>query len=199
MNDLEKGELTKRTANYLNELVRPLPDHGDRPVTLYGSNFEVDWHNALELEKLEGEQDVFHSEDSGNTFQLKRVLAPKVLSLKLNCPVILLKNMSQHLVNGTRGNVTDFHNGSPVVTFPHATVTLKKEQFDVFDPLEGTTVAECLQYPIKCALALAVHKAQGLTLPKVVVNCKQIYQHGQIGVAVGRAVSTSGVQVLPQT
>ena len=52
------------------------------------------------------------------------------------------------------------------------------------------------QYPVKLAYALTTHRAQGQTLEQVVVDCNGVRNAGQIGVAVGRAVSVDGLQVL---
>lgn len=196
VNELETGHVTPEIVQFLKELERPLSvDDSRDTVYLYGTNFEVDWHNSTQMQKLEGDQIIYRAVDSGTPGQLRRILAPKVLILKKHCPVIILKNISEKLVNGSRGTVVDFDDSGPVIAFPHATVTLQKSLFSVYNPQEGRTVAERTQYPVKPAFALTIHKSQGLTIPRLVVNCRQIYQPGQVGVAVGRAVSSSGLQV----
>jgi len=49
--------------------------------------------------------------------------------------------------------------------------------------------------PLSLAYALTVHKAQGLTLESVIVDCRNIRQPGQLGVAVGRAKTREGLQL----
>jgi len=77
----------------------------------------------------------FHAEDSGDTTKIGRsasgMLAMKTLSLKRGCPVMLLINFSNTLVNGSLGRVVDFTDDGPFVEFPDANVTLqiKKHSF----------------------------------------------------------------------
>jgi hypothetical protein len=57
-------------------------------------------------------------------------------------------------------------------------------------------VATRLQIPLKLGYAFTVHKAQGLTLDCVEVDCRNINFPGQLGVAVGRAMKTDGLRVI---
>jgi hypothetical protein len=52
------------------------------------------------------------------------------------------------------------------------------------------------QVPLKPAFAMTIHKSQGMTLERLIVDCHMINRPGQFGVAVGRAKSTSGLQLL---
>ena len=67
----------------------------------------------------------FEAEDAGNPGILRRMIAPKILHLKPLCPVMLLVNLSDSLVNGSMGVV--LHNGDhgPVVEFPDAGITME--------------------------------------------------------------------------
>lgn len=53
-----------------------------------------------------------------------------------------------------------------------------------------------MQLPLKLADAITMHKAQGMTLSNVVVNCQNCVQPGQIGVAIGRAETVEGLRVV---
>ena len=67
----------------------------------------------------------FESDDAGDPAVLRRMVAPKVLHLKPSCPVMLLVNLSDTLVNGSLGVV--LHNGEhgPVVEFSDAGITME--------------------------------------------------------------------------
>ena len=59
-----------------------------------------------------------------------------------------------------------------------------------------TDIASRVQFPLLLAFALTVHKAQGMSLPRVQVDCSGMTTPGQLGVAIGRATSKSGLRVL---
>ena len=94
------------------------------------------------------------------------------------------------LINGQKGEVVDFKSSGPVLRFGKQVLPLKKYVFDVYDPTQGKVLATRTQYPLKLAYSLTMHRAQGLTLERLVANCNGVRNAGQIGVAVGRAVCT---------
>ena len=55
-------------------------------------------------------------------------MAPKKLSLKQGCPVMLLRNLSTQLVNGTIGEVVDITTEGPVIHFPNVDVACKLQR-----------------------------------------------------------------------
>ena len=67
--------------------------------------------------------------------------------------------------------------------------------FLVYDPRLERNLAERKQFPLMLAYALTIHKAQGMSLPSVVIDSTYINKPGQFGVAIGRALSTDGLQV----
>ena len=65
-----------------------------------------------------GEIKLYKAEDSGEKKHLASIQAPKLLPLKVSCPVMLTVNLSEHLVNGLTGIVTDMQDNSVQVHFP---------------------------------------------------------------------------------
>ena len=53
-----------------------------------------------------------------------------------------------------------------------------------------------MQFPLKRAYGLTIHKSQGMSLNQIVVNCQNCSVPGQIGVAVGKATSVDGLQIV---
>lgn len=125
---------------------------------------------------------------TGKGHVLHRCPASKVLALKVGVPVVLLKNLSPDFVNGLRGTVHQLDD-SPVIDFQGKLLKLQQYNF----AYQG---GRRLQYPIKVSYALTVHRAQGQTLDKVIVDCKDFFAPGQLAVAVGRATTKEGLQVI---
>jgi hypothetical protein len=57
----------------------------------------------IQFKSLEGEMKVYHSQDEGSQHYLNKFVAQKNLGLKINCPVMLIRNLSDTLVNGLLG------------------------------------------------------------------------------------------------
>ena len=140
----------------------------------------------------------FEAKDHGEERYLSRCNGVQTLYLKVGAPVILLVNLSSQLVNGLQGVVKKINHESVLVLFE----SLKREElisyytFNIFSPEVQRDVATRLQIPLKLAFALTVHKSQGMSLPSVVVDCRNMKHPGQIGVAVGRGTIKSGIQIL---
>lgn len=62
--------------------------------------------------------------------------------------------------------------------------------------LKKIVIAKRVQFPLKACYGITIHKSQGMTLPELVVDCENCVQPGQLGVAVGRAVSVEGLKVV---
>ena len=132
---------------------------------------------------------MYRSEDSGDV---------KDLYLKVGAPVILAVNLSTELANGSRGVVKSMSTESVEVEFDsiNRTVTVVKYPFTVYSASQRKEIAKRKQVPLRLGFALTVHRAQGLTLDRVEIDCRHMWNPGQIGVAVGRAKEKKGLRVL---
>ncbi|CAG2187273.1 PIF1 [Mytilus edulis] len=163
-------------------------------------NYDVDVFNYNKIQSLQGDLKVYASPDEGSQHYLSKFLAPKNLGLKLGCPVMLIKSLNDILVNGLCGTVTKLNTDSVEVKFTlehkTLTVTIAKEVFTTFDPVDKIVLAKRVQLPLKVGFAITIHKAQGMTIENLVVDCNNSIQPGQLGVAIGRAVSIQGLRVI---
>ncbi|KAK6203011.1 PIF1-like helicase-domain-containing protein [Scheffersomyces amazonensis] len=75
------------------------------------------------------------------------------------------------------------------------TVVVDPEEWKVEDD-KDVVLASRVQIPLILAWSLSIHKSQGQTLPKVKVDLKRVFEKGQAYVALSRAVSREGLQVL---
>lgn len=74
-------------------------------------------------------------------------------------------------------------------------VLVEPERWDITDE-NDTVLCYRRQLPLALAWALSIHKAQGLTIPKVKVDLARVFEKGQAYVALSRATSRDGIQVL---
>ena len=123
-------------------------------------------------------------------------MAPKTLVLKEGAPIILIKNLDGGLFNGQRGTVHKLNKDSPpIINFNGRLLELKPQKFEVFDYKQNKIVASRTQIPVLLAFAMTVHRAQGQTTPNLEIDSSSFFAPGQLGVAVGRAESKSGLLI----
>lgn len=163
---------------------------------IYGTNFDVQYVNHEKLDAIPGNATYFQTLDEGQTSLLLNCPAPKALVLKVGAPVILLRNLSQKLYNGCFGKVHDVSNPDCIsVNFHGNIVVIHRERFECYDPRLRKVLAVRKQFPLILAYAVTVHRAQGQTIDNVEVDCSSFFTAGQMGVAIGRAVSTKGLRI----
>ncbi|KAK3100053.1 hypothetical protein FSP39_013962 [Pinctada imbricata] len=201
VNELEQGTPSTETIAMMQSLARPLADEQrEKAIHLFARNDDVLLYNYKKIQSEPGQLFVFKSSDDGDRHYLDKIPAPKQLGLKVNSPVMLLVNLSNQLVNGKIGHVNHIEGEDIFVTFivsgRSITVKINKYVFTKFDPVEKRNIAKREQFPLNLAYALTIHKAQGLTIDNLIIDCKNAFSPGQIGVAVGRARSVEGLCVL---
>jgi len=102
---VSRGEVSEESDSFLKALERPiLREEKLAPVHLYPRNFETEIYNAECLHKVPGEQIIYQSEDSGHMRKLQTLPVAKILALKKGAPVMLVRNISEVLVNGLQGS-----------------------------------------------------------------------------------------------
>lgn len=200
VNEMELGQPSSTTIAFLNSLSRPLtPERNQSAVYLFARNIDVMLFNHNKLKSVVGDLQTFKSEDSGDVKMCDQFLAPKFLGVKIGCPVMLLINLTDYLVNGKIGTVKLIEDDYIHVAFSLfgeiRTVKISKFTFSKFDPVAKSTIATRRQFPLNLAYAFTIHKSQGMTIENLVVDCSNATFPGQLGVAIGRAKSIDGLCV----
>jgi ATP-dependent DNA helicase PIF1 len=158
-------------------------------------------YNDKQLQILSGETTYYIAKSTnvaafGNDFPYE-----EELKLKMDTPVLLLRNVdvASGLVNGARGKVVGFAR-YPLVAFSLRNGdderTIEVEPHEVAMYKNNKPIATFCQIPLKAAWALTVHKAQGMTLQKVVVEAAGTFESGQMYVALSRVPKMSGVYIM---
>jgi ATP-dependent exoDNAse (exonuclease V) alpha subunit len=180
---------------------------GDHDITLACTNAAADAINREQLGRLPGEERLFLGEVQGR-FGLEgdRLPSPLELRLKPRARVMFTKNDEEgRWVNGTLGAVTwtsgsrievDI-DGAGIHEVPCATWQSFKYRFDrKNDRIVADEVGHYTQYPLMLAWAVTVHKSQGKTLGRVLVDFGSgAFAPGQAYVALSRCRSLDGIRL----
>lgn len=124
----------------------------------------------------------------------KNCRAEKNIRLKQGARVMLLINsdFKTGLINGSCGTILEFNDGSITVEFENGVIKeIESEKFEYY--YNDKVMAIRHQYPLRLAWAITIHKSQGMTLDKLFVDCKRIFERGQAYVAMSRVRTLSGL------
>ena len=178
-------------------------DDEDFVMTLASRRDMVDNINDTHLARLKPKKIVYHGEIVDD-FPESSLPAPKELTLKVGAQVVFVRNDRDHRwVNGTLGKVhsatkerleIELENGKRHVVLPelweNMEYTYDEESHKVTEKVLGTYK----QYPVRLAWALTVHKSQGLTFNKVIIDLgRGAFSSGQSYVALSRCTGLEGL------
>ena len=195
IHQLATGEITNDTLQFLNRLHRPLPETA-KPLYLHGRKFDTHCENMDRLNAMPGDAKKYTAKYSGASRYFGNFQPPKYLLLKKGCPVMLLKNITEQLVNGSIGVVEEMADEEVTVNFKlGGQAAITKCQLTQYDSVAKKTVAIQWQIPLTLAFATTVHKAQGMTVDYVVVDGRYCQDPGQLATAIGRVTSVDGLQL----
>ena len=124
----------------------------------------------------------------------KNCRAEKEIALTLGARVMLLVNMdfNKGLINGACGVIQGFNQDTISIKFDNGIVSnIPKHKFEYY--YNERVVAERMQYPLKLAYGITIHKSQGMTLDRLVVDCARIFERGQSYVAMSRVKTLEGL------
>lgn len=170
------------------------------PAHLYTHNVDVDEINTRELEKIHSDISSFEMESSGIPSLISSLknscLAPSHLELKKGAVVMFVRNnVRGGYINGTMGKVIGFDKGGPIVaTFDKRKIHVEKMTWSIEE--DGKIKASVVQFPLRLAWAITVHKSQGMTLTAAEVDLSKSFLLGMGYVALSRLRNLEGLKIL---
>jgi hypothetical protein len=207
LNNLRDNRSTPEDVRILNQHYRTLDEIKDLPpcITLTTHNYKADELNLRELRSLDSPS-FFYDADIEREFPETLYPLPESIELKVGARVMFIKNDSSGLssyFNGKLATVIELTSDQVVVEMDDSReeYTLKKELWENkkyrVNPdtkeLEEEVIGTFSQFPIKLAWAVTVHKSQGLTFDRAIVDVGQAFAPGQVYVALSRLRSLEGL------
>ncbi len=207
LNSVRAGETESGELDALNGRMDTAFQPGeDAPhITLTATNLSADRVNASKLEALPTHLALYPALIQGE-FEPRAFPTDEPLALKAGAQVMLLKNHPQgKWVNGTLGLVIGMDREAVFVEIPGRAggpERVEKAEWEsvryVLDPASGRVlpkpVGRFTQFPLKLAWAMTIHKSQGKTFERVIIDMgKGAFAHGQSYVALSRCTTLEGI------
>ena len=198
---MQKNVLTSEDIDILNKQVQC---DDSNHVVLSTVNRTVEEYNMQHLNELPGPEAAYSASKAGDV-NVKDAPAPEKLVLKDGARVIFLVNDSKgRYYNGSLGTVTSLSKDSVNVKLDcnDEVISLGKYDWNIYKYIfeKGNICKEpkgsISQIPLKLAWAMTIHKSQGQTLEKALIDLKyRPWEHGQTYVAFSRLRSLSGLKL----
>lgn len=199
------GSPAKSDIAQLNERVRDCADahSGDFVMTLATRRDIVDSINDSHLSQLKSKSIIYVGEITDD-FPESALPSPKELELKVGAQVVFIKNdRDKRWVNGTIGKVycatagkleIEFENGDRHVVEREIWENIVYKYNEKHKTVDEQLIGTYTQYPVRLAWALTIHKSQGLTFNKVIIDVgRGAFSGGQTYVALSRSTSLEGI------
>ena len=205
LNHARECTLTNQDISDLN--TRYIPDFSPKPedgyIRLMTHNRQVDYINATEMAKLDSHPFTFEAAVTG-TFPEESYPTANSLTLKKGAQVMFIKNdPERRFINGTLGEVRSIDKNCIAVRLAESGKTIEVEpmewqniryQFDEeTKEISSKQIGRFKQYPLKAAWAITVHKSQGLTFDKAIIDVHAAFSPGQAYVALSRCRTLEGL------
>ncbi len=207
LNEIRNDNLSEKSAKTLNQRYNPTfsPTKEEGYITLTTHNKRANTINEFELNKLKNKSYFFDAEVSGK-FNENAFPNDKKLELKVGAQVMFIKNDSspeKRYFNGKIGIVTDISKENVTVQCGNEVdkiVTEREEWNNINYSINEETkeikedlVGSFSQIPLRLAWAITIHKSQGLTFEKAIIDAEASFAHGQTYVALSRCTSLEGL------
>lgn len=181
------------------------PDLNDNYITLTTHNSKADTMNRNSLKELKGKS-YFYEATIEKEFAESAYPIEKTLELKVGAQVMFIKNDpkgEQRFFNGKLAVVTDLKSNAievmpeggryPITLEQYAWKNIRYTTNKHTNEIQEEEIGTFTQYPLKLAWAITVHKSQGLTFDRAIVDIGDAFAPGQIYVALSRLRSLDGL------
>ncbi|MEA3417569.1 MAG: helix-turn-helix domain-containing protein [Thermodesulfobacteriota bacterium] len=201
-NRLDESSIAKLNKRYIQDFT---PDEDQGYITLSTHNRSAESINQTRLQALSKKEYCFKAEISGD-FPEHIYPTLATLLLKEGAQVMFVRNdpsAEKLYYNGKIGKITKISSKNISVTCPgdkqeivvepiiweNIKYTLNEKNKEI----EENIIGKFTQYPLKLAWAITIHKSQGLTFEKAIIDARAAFAHGQVYVALSRCKTIDGM------
>ncbi len=207
LNEIRNNQLTSQSADALNKQYLPefLPKKEDGFITLTTHNNRANVMNTLELDKLKSKSFFYTAEIEGK-FPEYAYPTHEKLELKKGAQVMFVKNdsaLEKRYFNGKIGEIIHLDKSEIVVRckgddedivvapeiWENISYSINPETKEISEHVAGSFS----QIPLRLAWAITIHKSQGLTFEKAIIDAQASFAHGQTYVALSRCRTLEGI------
>lgn len=207
LNAIRENRVDRTVLGKLNDRYIPgfNPKDEDRYIRLMTHNHQAQRVNEQHMDALKAKKHIFKAKIEGDFPELNYP-AEAELTLKQGAQVMFLKNDSQEhrYYNGTIGRIKSISDDGKITVvldddsapIEVQTETWENMAYTVDEKSKEMTekvVGRFTQIPLRAAWAITIHKSQGLTFDKAIINASAAFAHGQTYVALSRCRSLKGL------
>lgn len=205
LNEIRDGEIGDIDFETLNERYIPDFEPTDEPyVYLTSHNRMADEINQKKLAELSGKTYSYKAEIVGN-FNENQYPNDEVLDLKVGAQIMFIRNDAsgeRRYFNGKLAEVVDLDEKeiTVIIDGDDENYVLKKEvweqkkySLDAEKNITEDVLGSFKQYPIRLAWAVTIHKSQGLTFDRLIIDAGKSFASGQVYVALSRCRTLEGI------
>lgn len=207
LNSIREKTVTRAQLDNLNQ--RYIPDFSPKDdegyITLSTHNSAAQQINSQKLLALKAKSRHFTATVDGD-FPAHTYPTDASLELKVGAQVMFIKNdisRDKLYYNGKIGRITDMDDsaiyvkshqgGEDIVVYPADWTNIKYTLDPVTKEIKSEPIGTFRQFPLKLAWAITVHKSQGLTFEKAILDVSSAFAHGQVYVALSRCKTLDGL------
>lgn len=204
---IRTNQMDAEDLEALNTRYRPKQQDSQPRILLSARNATAEAINQQRLQDLAGERFSYVAQITGNVPVLP---ADTPLHLKIGAQVVFLKNdPKRRFVNGTIGQVVHLDVDQVQVAIPiskdqHKIIDVERHEWELHhhqyiaqeNSIQTQLVGAFLQYPLRLAWAMTIHKSQGQTFQRVFIDMdKGAFEFGQTYVALSRCKTLKGIRL----